>query len=94
MVQKLADTRQRLQEQSGHSDVAMREDLKDLDTQSEEYSQHPYLAGNFRPVRKEFDLQPCELVVGYIPSELAGGQYIRNGANAYFPAAPGEGYHL
>lgn len=59
-----------------------------------EFSQHPYLAGNFRPVRQEFDLLPCELLRGVIPQELAGGQYIRNGANAYFPPTPEEGYHL
>lgn len=61
---------------------------------AEELSRHPYLAGNFRPVRKEFDLLPCELLTGLIPEELAGGQYLRNGANAYFPPAAGQGYHL
>jgi len=59
-----------------------------------EYSKHPYLAGNFRPVRLELDLVPCEILQGLIPHELAGGQYLRNGANAYYPPAPGEGYHL
>lgn len=61
---------------------------------AQEYSRHPYLAGNFRPIRKEFDLLPCELLEGFIPRELAGGQYLRNGANAYFPPSAGEGYHL
>lgn len=64
------------------------------DKERSQYSQHPYLAGNFRPVRKEFDLLPCELLRGFIPHEFAGGQYIRNGANAYFPPTPEEGYHL
>lgn len=57
-------------------------------------SRHPYLAGNFRPVRKEYELQACSVRSGCIPVELAGGQYLRNGANAYFPPGPGEGYHL
>lgn len=62
--------------------------------QAKAYSQHPYLAGNFRPVRKEFNLLPCELLEGFIPREFAGGQYIRNGANAYFPPTDEAGYHL
>lgn len=57
-------------------------------------SQHPYLAGNFYPVRKEFDLVACSVLSGSIPEELAGGQYLRNGGNAFHPPAPGEGYHL
>ena len=61
---------------------------------AQELSQHPYLAGNFRPIRREFDLFPCELLQGFIPAELSGGQYLRNGANAYFPPSAGEGYHL
>ncbi|KAF8309329.1 carotenoid oxygenase [Clavulina sp. PMI_390] len=41
---------------------------------------HPYLSGNFAPVSIELPLTECT-VIGTIPSELAGGQYVRNGAN-------------
>lgn len=61
---------------------------------SAERSQHPYLAGNFYPVRKEFDLVACSVLSGSIPEELAGGQYLRNGGNAFHPPAPGQGYHF
>lgn len=55
---------------------------------------HPYLAGNFYPVRKEYDLTPCNVVYGEVPREFGGGQYLRNGGNAYFPPGEGQGYHL
>ena len=54
--------------------------------------QHPYLKGNFYPVSKEHELVPAK-VVGVIPPELGGGQYIRNGGNARFPAQDGQPYH-
>ena len=57
-------------------------------------STHPYLAGNFYPVRKEYELQACEVVAGAIPLDLAGGQYLRNGGNAFHPPEEGQGYHL
>ncbi|KAF8328689.1 carotenoid oxygenase [Cantharellus anzutake] len=41
---------------------------------------HPYLIGGFAPIHKEHPCTPCE-VVGEIPIELCGGQYIRNGPN-------------
>jgi carotenoid cleavage dioxygenase-like enzyme len=41
---------------------------------------HPYLTGNFAPIRTELPLTPCA-VFGALPSELAGGQYVRNGGN-------------
>ncbi|KAK4170480.1 carotenoid oxygenase [Cladorrhinum sp. PSN259] len=43
-------------------------------------SSHPYLSGNFAPVRKTFPLTPCSYE-GEIPVDLAGGQYVRNGSN-------------
>ncbi|KAI9689129.1 MAG: hypothetical protein M1822_000867 [Bathelium mastoideum] len=41
---------------------------------------HPYLEGNFAPIRQTLPLTPCSHV-GSIPEELAGGQYVRNGGN-------------
>ncbi|KAI9700899.1 MAG: hypothetical protein M1820_006660 [Bogoriella megaspora] len=41
---------------------------------------HPYLDGNFAPVKQIFPLTPCSYT-GCIPDELAGGQYVRNGGN-------------
>ncbi|KAL9053954.1 MAG: hypothetical protein Q9162_004444 [Coniocarpon cinnabarinum] len=41
---------------------------------------HPYLSGNFAPQQKTLPLTPCSYV-GTIPSELLGGQYVRNGSN-------------
>lgn len=55
---------------------------------------HPFLAGNFWPVKGESELQSCRRVRGAIPAELAGGQYIRNGGNSFFPPGQGQGYHL
>ncbi|KAK3985674.1 retinal pigment epithelial membrane protein [Cladorrhinum sp. PSN332] len=43
-------------------------------------SNHPYLSGNFAPVRKTFSLTICPYE-GEIPADLAGGQYVRNGSN-------------
>lgn len=41
---------------------------------------HPYLSGNFAPINLTLPLTPCQYS-GTIPSELAGGQYVRNGGN-------------
>ncbi|KAK8121875.1 retinal pigment epithelial membrane protein [Apiospora sp. TS-2023a] len=41
---------------------------------------HPYLSGNFAPIRRTLPLTPCTFE-GDIPAELAGGQYVRNGGN-------------
>jgi len=42
--------------------------------------QNPYIAGNFAPVNKARSLTPCHYS-GSIPSDLAGGEYVRNGGN-------------
>lgn len=42
--------------------------------------EHPYLAGNFAPIRQELPLTPCSFT-GEVPEELYGGQYVRNGGN-------------
>lgn len=57
-------------------------------------STHPYLAGNFYPVRKESELVACDIFAGAIPDDLAGGQYLRNGGNAFHPPEEGQAYHL
>ncbi|KAI1752154.1 retinal pigment epithelial membrane protein [Xylaria castorea] len=41
---------------------------------------HPYLSGNFAPIKRTRPLTRCPYT-GHIPAELAGGQYVRNGAN-------------
>ncbi|ORY67011.1 retinal pigment epithelial membrane protein [Pseudomassariella vexata] len=41
---------------------------------------HPYLSGNFAPIKRTRPLTPCTFM-GHIPPELAGGQYVRNGGN-------------
>ncbi|KAI1123175.1 retinal pigment epithelial membrane protein [Nemania abortiva] len=43
-------------------------------------SPHPYLSGNFAPIKRTRPLTRCPYT-GNIPTELAGGQYVRNGAN-------------
>ncbi|KAF2669847.1 retinal pigment epithelial membrane protein [Microthyrium microscopicum] len=43
-------------------------------------STHPYLAGNFAPIHSNRPLTQCTYT-GRIPLSLAGGQYVRNGAN-------------
>ncbi|KJZ80307.1 hypothetical protein HIM_00157 [Hirsutella minnesotensis 3608] len=42
---------------------------------------HPYFTGNFQPIRQQFHQQPCPQVIGAIPPELSGGQFVRNGGN-------------
>lgn len=44
------------------------------------FDKHPYLSGNFAPIQQILPLTPCSHV-GDIPSELAGGEYVRNGGN-------------
>ncbi|KAL3420036.1 retinal pigment epithelial membrane protein [Phlyctema vagabunda] len=41
---------------------------------------HPYLHGNFAPIHRVQPLTACSYT-GRIPSELAGGEYVRNGGN-------------
>lgn len=41
---------------------------------------HPYLSGNFAPVKQVQPLTPCNYS-GTIPQELWGGEYVRNGGN-------------
>ncbi|KAH0289005.1 carotenoid oxygenase [Aureobasidium namibiae CBS 147.97] len=41
---------------------------------------HAYLSGNFAPIDQTLPLTPCTYE-GTIPSELAGGEYVRNGGN-------------
>ncbi|KAK5717180.1 hypothetical protein LTR15_009069 [Elasticomyces elasticus] len=54
--------------------------------------QHPYLSGNFAPLQLTTPLTPC-IYTGSIPSELAGGQYIRNGSNPVSNADLGRDAH-
>ncbi|KAL1866683.1 hypothetical protein Daus18300_006627 [Diaporthe australafricana] len=42
--------------------------------------QHPYLSGNFAPIKKTTPLTPCSYS-GSVPLDLGGGQYVRNGGN-------------
>ena len=44
---------------------------------------HPYLRGNYAPVKAEVRPTPCKLLVGDVPSEFVGGQYVRNGGNPF-----------
>ncbi|KAI1267766.1 retinal pigment epithelial membrane protein [Xylariaceae sp. FL1019] len=41
---------------------------------------HPYLTGNFAPIKRTRALTRCSCN-GVIPQELVGGQYVRNGGN-------------
>ncbi|KAJ5632851.1 hypothetical protein N7490_009190, partial [Penicillium lividum] len=41
------------------------------------------LKGNFAPIQRQLDLEPCTYS-GEIPVELHGGQYVRNGGNPTF----------
>ncbi|KAG9620285.1 hypothetical protein KCU86_g18502, partial [Aureobasidium melanogenum] len=41
---------------------------------------HAYLSGNFAPINQTLPLTKCTYD-GDIPSELAGGEYVRNGGN-------------
>ncbi|KAI9784506.1 MAG: hypothetical protein M1816_000826 [Peltula sp. TS41687] len=53
---------------------------------------HPYLTGNFAPIRRTLPLTPCGYD-GYIPDELIGGQYVRNGGNPVTNADLGRDAH-
>lgn len=44
---------------------------------------HPYLTGNFAPIKRELPLTQCKVVHGKVPEEVCGGQYIRNGGNPF-----------
>ncbi len=48
--------------------------------ESKSHRPHPYLHGNFAPIRRVVPLTACSYV-GSIPEELAGGEYVRNGGN-------------
>ncbi|TDZ27036.1 Carotenoid 9,10(9',10')-cleavage dioxygenase 1 [Colletotrichum orbiculare MAFF 240422] len=43
-------------------------------------NRHPYLSGNFAPIQSCLPLTECPFE-GTIPTDLAGGQYVRNGGN-------------
>lgn len=53
---------------------------------------HPFLKGNFAPVDEEYIAHQCE-IIGEIPQQLLGGQYIRNGGNPVYPPEKGRHYH-
>ncbi|KAL8630749.1 hypothetical protein Q9189_003509 [Teloschistes chrysophthalmus] len=53
---------------------------------------HPYLSGNFAPIRRVQPLTPCPFT-GSIPSDLAGGEYVRNGGNPVANEALGRDAH-
>lgn len=42
---------------------------------------HPYLRGNYAPVKRELGLTVCKVIQGSVPDEYLGGQYVRNGGN-------------
>ncbi|PWN34040.1 carotenoid oxygenase [Meira miltonrushii] len=44
---------------------------------------HPYLTGNFAPIKRELPLTQCKVAYGKVPEEVCGGQYIRNGGNPF-----------
>jgi carotenoid cleavage dioxygenase-like enzyme len=52
--------------------------VDEIETRSNK--QHPYLHGNFAPIRRVQPLTACTYA-GTIPQELAGGEYVRNGGN-------------
>ncbi|KAI8957418.1 carotenoid oxygenase [Daldinia sp. FL1419] len=55
-------------------------------------SPHPYLSGNFAPVKRSRTLTRCSFT-GRIPSEFAGGQYVRNGGNPTINDVSGRDLH-
>jgi carotenoid cleavage dioxygenase-like enzyme len=54
---------------------------------------HPYLTGNYAPVKRELPLTACKVVEGRIPEEYAGGQYVRNGGNPLADEDDGRNAH-
>ena len=54
--------------------------------------QHPYLDGNYSPINVVHPLTKCRYS-GVIPSELAGGEYVRNGGNPVSNEALGRDAH-
>ncbi|KAL8674108.1 MAG: hypothetical protein Q9168_001503 [Polycauliona sp. 1 TL-2023] len=53
---------------------------------------HPYLSGNFAPIQRVQPLIACSHT-GTIPSDLAGGEYVRNGGNPVANEALGRDAH-
>ncbi|KAI0392757.1 retinal pigment epithelial membrane protein [Xylariaceae sp. FL0594] len=53
---------------------------------------HPYLSGNFAPIKRTRTLTKCAYT-GEIPGELAGGQYVRNGGNPLSDDDLGRDFH-
>ncbi|KAI4177182.1 MAG: hypothetical protein LQ343_000664 [Gyalolechia ehrenbergii] len=53
---------------------------------------HPYLSGNFAPIKHIQPLTPCSYT-GIIPPELAGGEYVRNGGNPVANESLGRDAH-
>lgn len=51
-----------------------------------------YLSGNFAPIHHVQPLTPCP-VTGTIPTDLAGGEYVRNGGNPVANEALGRDAH-
>lgn len=54
---------------------------------------HPYLTGNYAPVKRELPLTACSVVEGKVPSEYTGGQYVRNGGNPLADEDDGRNAH-
>jgi len=52
----------------------------DRSTHTPRLTTYSYLSGNFAPIDQTLPLTPCTYE-GTIPSELAGGEYVRNGGN-------------
>lgn len=59
---------------------------------TENRRRHPYLSGNFVPVRTVLPLTPCSYT-GTIPDDLAGGEYVRNGGNPVTNESLGRDAH-
>ncbi|KAF4972723.1 hypothetical protein FSARC_760 [Fusarium sarcochroum] len=54
--------------------------MSHLDEKTLHARRHPYLEGNFAPIQQTTTLTQCSYT-GCIPTELTGGQYVRNGGN-------------
>ncbi|KAM0789929.1 hypothetical protein ACM66B_006769 [Microbotryomycetes sp. NB124-2] len=52
-----------------------------LNEQMVKPAKHPYRTGNYAPVATERSMTPASVCEGRLPRELAGGMYVRNGAN-------------
>ncbi|KAL8842081.1 MAG: hypothetical protein Q9170_000685 [Blastenia crenularia] len=62
------------------------------DSRSQRKAPHPYLSGNFAPIQHVQCLTPCSYT-GLIPSDLAGGEYVRNGGNPVANESLGRDAH-